>query len=100
MELAQSLLLNEDAYKKVAEAKRPVFIYEWLRFLDKVLVAAQKVNFLINKLQSVNWNFIFFISVGYKGKSEKAYFSINWANSGTSGPSDKAIAGQMSCDII
>lgn len=43
MELAHSLLLNEEALSKVAENKRPVFVFEWLRFLDKVLVAAQKV---------------------------------------------------------
>lgn len=43
MELSHSLTLNEDALKEIPEAKRPVFIFEWLRFLDKVLVAAQKV---------------------------------------------------------
>ncbi|XP_063347153.1 HEAT repeat-containing protein 5B isoform X2 [Pelmatolapia mariae] len=44
MELAHSLLLNEDALSQITEAKRPVFIFEWLRFLDKVLVAANKVD--------------------------------------------------------
>uniref|UniRef100_A0A8C4LJP1 HEAT repeat-containing protein 5B n=1 Tax=Equus asinus asinus TaxID=83772 RepID=A0A8C4LJP1_EQUAS len=39
MELAHSLLLNEEALAQITEAKRPVFIFEWLRFLDKVLVA-------------------------------------------------------------
>ena len=48
MELAHSLLLNEEALGRISESKRPVFIYEWLRFLDKVLVAAQKVNIYIN----------------------------------------------------
>ncbi len=43
MELAHSLLLNEDALRRISESKRPVFIFEWLRFLDKVLIAAQKV---------------------------------------------------------
>lgn len=43
MELAHSLLLNEEAFKKIPENKRPVFVFEWLRFLDKVLSAAQKV---------------------------------------------------------
>ena len=43
MELAHSLLLNEEALGRISESKRPVFVYEWLRFLDKVLVAAQKV---------------------------------------------------------
>lgn len=51
MELAHSLLLNEEALAQITEAKRPVFIFEWLRFLDKVLVAANKVIFfpLISK---------------------------------------------------
>lgn len=43
MELAHSLLLNEEALKKIPDSKKPVFVFEWLRFLDKVLVAAQKV---------------------------------------------------------
>ncbi|CAH0562547.1 unnamed protein product [Brassicogethes aeneus] len=42
MELSHSLTLNEEALAQIPEAKRPVFIFEWLRFLDKVLVAAQK----------------------------------------------------------
>ncbi|XP_051936742.1 HEAT repeat-containing protein 5B [Hippocampus zosterae] len=44
MELAHSLLLNEEALVQITEAKRSVFIFEWLRFLDKVLVAANKVD--------------------------------------------------------
>lgn len=47
MELAHSLLLNEDALAQITEAKRPVFIFEWLRFLDKVLVAANRVTIQI-----------------------------------------------------
>ena len=47
MELAHSLLLNEEALKRIPETKRPVFVFEWLRFLDKVLAAAQKVIKLI-----------------------------------------------------
>ncbi|GFS31362.1 HEAT repeat-containing protein 5B [Nephila pilipes] len=42
MELSHSLILNEEALQQIPEQKRPVFIFEWLRFLDKVLVAAQK----------------------------------------------------------
>ncbi|XP_077993059.1 HEAT repeat-containing protein 5B-like [Glandiceps talaboti] len=42
MELSHSLLLNEEALSQIAESKKPVFIFEWLRFLDKVLTAAQK----------------------------------------------------------
>ncbi|XP_050406917.2 HEAT repeat-containing protein 5B isoform X1 [Patella vulgata] len=42
MELAHSLLLNEEAFKRIPDTKRPVFVFEWLRFLDKVLGAAQK----------------------------------------------------------
>ncbi|XP_014275349.1 HEAT repeat-containing protein 5B isoform X4 [Halyomorpha halys] len=42
MDLSHSLTLNEEALAQIPEQKRPVFIFEWLRFLDKVLVAAQK----------------------------------------------------------
>ncbi|KAA0717539.1 HEAT repeat-containing protein 5B [Triplophysa tibetana] len=44
MELAHSLLLNEEALAHITEAKRAVFIFEWLRFLDKVIIAANKVD--------------------------------------------------------
>lgn len=47
MELSHSLTLNEEALAQVPVAKRPVFIFEWLRFLDKVLVAAQKVSLFL-----------------------------------------------------
>lgn len=42
MELSHSLTLNEEALKQIPEGKRSVFVFEWLRFLDKVLIAAQK----------------------------------------------------------
>ncbi|XP_014249011.1 HEAT repeat-containing protein 5B isoform X1 [Cimex lectularius] len=42
MDLSHSLTLNEDALKQIPEQKRPIFVFEWLRFLDKVLIAAQK----------------------------------------------------------
>ncbi|VVC28110.1 Armadillo-type fold,Armadillo-like helical [Cinara cedri] len=44
MELSHSLLLNEEALKQLPETKRPVFIFEWLRFLDKVLLTSKKVD--------------------------------------------------------
>ncbi|KAK7086919.1 HEAT repeat-containing protein 5B [Halocaridina rubra] len=42
MELSHSLTLNEEALKQLPAAKRPIFVFEWLRFLDKVLEAAHK----------------------------------------------------------
>uniref|UniRef100_A0A3B4DQ08 HEAT repeat-containing protein 5B n=1 Tax=Pygocentrus nattereri TaxID=42514 RepID=A0A3B4DQ08_PYGNA len=53
MELAHSLLLNEDALAQITEAKRPVFIFEWLRFLNKVLVAANKVRLCFSQAVDV-----------------------------------------------
>lgn len=44
MELSHSLTLNEEAYNQIPVEKRPVFVFEWLRFLDKVLIAAQKTD--------------------------------------------------------
>ena len=40
---AQSLILNEDVLNNLPEEKRSVFIYEWLCFVNQVLVAAQQV---------------------------------------------------------
>lgn len=45
--MSHSLLLNEEALKQLPETKRPVFIFEWLRFLDKVLLTSKKVSVLI-----------------------------------------------------
>ncbi|KAK3872016.1 hypothetical protein Pcinc_014808 [Petrolisthes cinctipes] len=42
MELSHSLTLNEEALSQLPPSKRPIFVFEWLRFLDKVLEAAQK----------------------------------------------------------
>ncbi|CAH0760779.1 unnamed protein product [Diatraea saccharalis] len=42
MEVSHSLTLNEAALQQLPDDKRPHFIFEWLRFLDKVLVAAHK----------------------------------------------------------
>lgn len=42
MELSHSLTLNEEALSQLPPAKRPIFVFEWLRFLDKVLEAAHK----------------------------------------------------------
>lgn len=58
MELSHSLTLNEDALNQIPEAKRPVFVFEWLRFLDKVLIAAQKVSIqilVIRKFQGLKF---------------------------------------------
>ena len=43
MELSHSLTLNEEALKQLPAAKKPIFVFEWLRFLNKVLGAANKV---------------------------------------------------------
>lgn len=63
MELAHSLLLNEEALARISESKKSVFVFEWLRFLDKVLVAAQKVRWVSSKgcmvwgeIKSMLWN--------------------------------------------
>ncbi|CAH2250081.1 HEAT repeat-containing 5B [Pelobates cultripes] len=53
MELAHSLLLKEDALAQVTEAKKSVFIFEWLRFLDKVLIAANKTDIKENQKKLV-----------------------------------------------
>uniref|UniRef100_A0A8C5MAD1 HEAT repeat-containing protein 5B n=1 Tax=Leptobrachium leishanense TaxID=445787 RepID=A0A8C5MAD1_9ANUR len=54
MELAHSLLLKEDALAQITEAKKSVFIFEWLRFLDKVLIAANKTDIKENQKKLVD----------------------------------------------
>ena len=46
MELAHGLLLNEDALKSIPQNKKDIFVYEWLRFLYKVLKASEKVGYV------------------------------------------------------
>ncbi|XP_075452758.1 HEAT repeat-containing protein 5B isoform X5 [Ascaphus truei] len=53
MELAHSLLLKEDALVQITEAKKSVFIFEWLRFLDKVLTAANRTDIKDNQKKLV-----------------------------------------------
>ncbi|XP_021099488.1 HEAT repeat-containing protein 5A isoform X6 [Heterocephalus glaber] len=42
MELAHSLLLNEDAYSQLGEVPKAEFIFEWLRYLEKLLIATSR----------------------------------------------------------
>ena len=44
--MSHSLILNEEALIKIPEAKKSLFVYEWLQFLENVLIAAQKVIFV------------------------------------------------------
>lgn len=67
METAHSLILNEEAFKKIEDHKKPVYVFEWLRSLDKLLVAAQKVN---HTHQS-------FILVWVKENMAKIYFNLH-----------------------
>lgn len=45
---SESLLLNEAEYDNLSDAKKPTYLLEWLRHLDKALLTASKVS--INKL--------------------------------------------------
>jgi hypothetical protein len=54
LEFSHSLILNEDALNELASAEqRLLFIYEWLCFLNQVLVAAQQVNQLTDKRRNM-----------------------------------------------
>lgn len=93
MELAHSLLLNEDALAQITEAKRPVFIFEWLRFLDKVLVAANKVTFQIFGFSQpasseafCNGIFFSFWQVDVKEKQKKLVEQLTGLISSAPGP--------------
>ncbi|XP_053526486.1 HEAT repeat-containing protein 5A isoform X3 [Artibeus jamaicensis] len=42
MELAHSLLLNEEAYRQLGEVQKAEFIFAWLRYLEKLLPATNR----------------------------------------------------------
>ncbi|XP_049753405.1 HEAT repeat-containing protein 5A isoform X3 [Elephas maximus indicus] len=42
MELAHSLLLNEEACSQLGEVQKAEFIFEWLRYLEKLLLASSR----------------------------------------------------------
>lgn len=44
MEQSNSLLLNEEALRQCPDPTKLVFIYEWLRYLDRILSATRKVS--------------------------------------------------------
>lgn len=52
MEPNYNLFLDEEGLSKTPEAQKPLFVYNWLKFLESVLVASHKVctsdNFLKN----------------------------------------------------
>uniref|UniRef100_A0A8C4QZX9 HEAT repeat-containing protein 5A n=1 Tax=Eptatretus burgeri TaxID=7764 RepID=A0A8C4QZX9_EPTBU len=54
MELAHSLLLNEEALTQVTDSKKPVFVFKWLRFLDKILAdVREKQKRLVEQLTNL-----------------------------------------------
>lgn len=46
MELAHSLLLNEEAYNQLGEFQKAEFIFEWLQFLEKLLPVTSRVSIM------------------------------------------------------
>ncbi|CAD6191636.1 unnamed protein product [Caenorhabditis auriculariae] len=44
MDESHSLLLNEEAFKACPDAKKAVFVYEWLRYLDRILPVTQRTD--------------------------------------------------------
>ncbi|KAJ1103115.1 hypothetical protein NDU88_000543 [Pleurodeles waltl] len=53
MELAHSLVLNEEAYNQLGELQKAEFLLEWLRFLEKVLTATNRVDVKQNQKRLV-----------------------------------------------
>lgn len=58
MELAHSLLLNEEAYSQLGEVQKAEFIFDWLRYLEKLLLATSRVGKIVFLVLLV-WFFIF-----------------------------------------
>ncbi|KAM8808091.1 HEAT repeat-containing protein 5A [Eudromia elegans] len=53
MELAHSLLLNEEAYNQLGEFQKAEFIFEWLQFLEKLLPVTSKADIRENQKKLV-----------------------------------------------
>ncbi|XP_062350328.1 HEAT repeat-containing protein 5A [Cinclus cinclus] len=53
MELAHSLLLNEEAYNQLGEFQKTEFIFEWLQFLEKLLPVTSKADIRENQKKLV-----------------------------------------------
>lgn len=44
MELAHSLLLNEEVSNQLGDVQKAEFVFEWLRYLEKLLLATNRVS--------------------------------------------------------
>lgn len=71
MELACSLLFNEEVYNQLGEFQKTEFALEWLRFLEKLLPATNQVR-MIQLEQNIFLFPVFFPVIpgggcGYKG---------------------------------
>lgn len=53
MELAHSLLLNEEEYNQLGEYQKSEFIFEWLRFLEKLLPVTSRADIRENQKKLV-----------------------------------------------
>ncbi|XP_045143585.1 HEAT repeat-containing protein 5A [Echinops telfairi] len=54
MELSHSLLLNEEACCQLGEVQKAEFIFEWLRYLEKLLLATSRVGKITNAVLIVS----------------------------------------------
>lgn len=59
MELAHSLLLNEEAYNQLGEFQKAEFIFEWLQFLEKLLPVTSRVSVI--RLEKKRPSFYYFV---------------------------------------
>ncbi|XP_051478321.1 HEAT repeat-containing protein 5A isoform X3 [Apus apus] len=53
MELAHSLLLNEEAYNQLGEFQKAEFIFEWLQFLERLLPVTSRADIRENQKKLV-----------------------------------------------
>ncbi|NXK89235.1 HTR5A protein, partial [Formicarius rufipectus] len=53
MELAHSLLLNEEAYNQLSEFQKAEFVFEWLQFLEKLLPVTSRADIRENQKKLV-----------------------------------------------
>ena len=42
MDLSHNIVLNEEVLKSLSDQKKPIFVFEWLRFVERSILSAQK----------------------------------------------------------
>lgn len=76
MELAHSLLLNEEAYNQLGEFQKAEFIFEWLQFLEKLLPVTSRVSIMRLDKKSMLKSYFSLSFLGFFVLKQRAVFNF------------------------